>query len=309
MATLSTALVKLAEAYEHLLFEGELRRRFSHHMAHVASERWLAVELAMLVNERAAEFGLPGWSAIVEKELVDVALIPPGTSPRLEKLPDDAVRLELKLVSAEAWPDHWAEVRVDLAGKPPKKRQADIAVCFLVNHLIHPSGAWQAPTAAKYRAFHAAIPALPGEFEPIVGEPKLQLLRSSAEHLLEWPHPIYFRWLQGYKARVRILWITEPGRIGLLQEQEDTGGTGSESSPPAALASPKNRKTPENLARTPPPPEKPAISPKLGGKPLAHRAAAACPAGPNSWPIMAVISPATGGRARKRGGRAIVDRL
>ena len=41
MAILSMSLIRLAEAYERLLFEGELRRRFSHHMAHVASERWL----------------------------------------------------------------------------------------------------------------------------------------------------------------------------------------------------------------------------------------------------------------------------
>ena len=92
VATLSTSLVKLAEAYEHLLFEGELRGRFSHHVAHVASERWLAV----LVNERAAEFGLPGWTAVAENGFVDVALIPPGTNPRLERLPDNAIRIELK---------------------------------------------------------------------------------------------------------------------------------------------------------------------------------------------------------------------
>jgi hypothetical protein len=59
--------MRLADAYEELLFEGELGRRLCHHMALVASERWLAVELAMLVNVRAAELGLPGWSAIVEK--------------------------------------------------------------------------------------------------------------------------------------------------------------------------------------------------------------------------------------------------
>ena len=60
MPTLSNALVRLADANEKLLFEGELSRRLSHHMALVASERWLAVELAMLVNERAADVGLPG---------------------------------------------------------------------------------------------------------------------------------------------------------------------------------------------------------------------------------------------------------
>jgi hypothetical protein len=60
MPTLSNVLVRLADAYEKLLFEGELSRLLSHHMALVASERWLAVELAMLVNERAADVGLPG---------------------------------------------------------------------------------------------------------------------------------------------------------------------------------------------------------------------------------------------------------
>jgi hypothetical protein len=72
-----TALTRLAVAYERHLFDGELRR-LSHHMAHVASEDWLGVELAMVVNEHAGEIGLPDWSAIVQKQKVDVALIPPG---------------------------------------------------------------------------------------------------------------------------------------------------------------------------------------------------------------------------------------
>ena len=213
MATLSTSLIRLAEAYEQLLFEGALRRRFSHHLAHVASERWLALELAMLVNERASEFGLDGWTAVVEKGVVDVSLIPPGTDPR-GNLPREAIFLELKLIGAEYWSSNWVEVRADLAGKRPKKPLADFAVCFLINHLSHPVTKRGAKTDENYKTFHAAIPLGPGAFEPIAGQPTLQLLRSSAEHRLEWPSPVNFRWPEGFEATVRILWITEGGRIG-----------------------------------------------------------------------------------------------
>jgi hypothetical protein len=82
MTLLPASINRLAEAYEQLLFEGELRRRFSHHMAQVASELWLAMELAMLFNERAIEFGQPGWAAILEKGVIDASLIPPGSNPR-----------------------------------------------------------------------------------------------------------------------------------------------------------------------------------------------------------------------------------
>jgi hypothetical protein len=116
MTGLPPSLNKLSEAYEKLLFEGGLRRRFSHHMALVASERWLAVELAMLVNERGADFGIAGWSAIVERGVIDVSLIPPGTDPA-GALPEEAILLELKLIGAEYWSTTWAEVRSDLAGK------------------------------------------------------------------------------------------------------------------------------------------------------------------------------------------------
>jgi len=220
MATRLTALVRLAEAYEELLFSGELRSRFSHHMAQVASERWLAMELAMLVNNRAAEFGLAGWAAIVEKGLIDVSLIPPGTDPR-GSMPMAAIFLELKLIGAEYWPGIWAEIRADLAGKGAKKPRADFAVCFLVNHIAHSVSKRHPRTDAKYKKLHSAIPFTAGEFEPIAGEPRLQLIHTSVEHRLEWPRPVCFRWPNGYEATVRILWITECGRSGKLQELED----------------------------------------------------------------------------------------
>lgn len=212
---LPSTLNKLAAAYEHLLFEGELRRRFSHHMAHVASERWLAVELAMLVNERGDEFDLAGWSAIVEKGMVDVSLIPPSADPRAVP-PPEAIFLELKLVGAEYWSTIWTEVRADLAGKTPKKPRADFAVCFLVNHLSHPVSRRRPITDELYKGYHAAIPREAGEFEPTPGGAKLLMLRSSAEHPLEWPRPVPSRWPAGYEASTRILWITEPGRADRL---------------------------------------------------------------------------------------------
>jgi hypothetical protein len=232
MGALSTSLVRLAEAYEQLLFEGELSRRLSHHMAHVASERWLAMELAMLVNERAADFGLPGWTAIVEKGVVDVSLIPPGTSPRLLTLPPEAIFLELKLIGAEYWSTNWREVNSDLTGKSPKKPRADFAVCFLLSHLSHPITKRRPKTEETYRAFHAAIPHDQAVFEPIVGEPRLELLRSSAEHRLTWPRPVPLRWPDGFEATVRILWITECGRLSKLRELDDAAGPGDEGEQP-----------------------------------------------------------------------------
>lgn len=49
------------------------------------------------------------------------------------------------------------------------------------------------------------------------------LLRTSAEHHIEWAQPVFSRWAHSFKAAVRILWITEPDRIGLLQELEGKG--------------------------------------------------------------------------------------
>jgi hypothetical protein len=215
MARLPAAIDRMAESYEKLLFEGELRSRFSHHMALVASERWLGTELAMLFNERASDFGLPDWAAILEKEVVDVSLIPPGTDPRAKRLPDKGIYLELKLIGAEYWRPTWKAVGSDLAGRPPKKHPADYAVCFLVNHLNHGVSERRSKTDEIYKRFHATVPLEPGEFEP-VGGICLDLLRSSKEHRLEWPRPVSFRWPEGYDATVRILWITEPGRVSKL---------------------------------------------------------------------------------------------
>jgi hypothetical protein len=223
MPALSNALVRLADAYEKLLFEGELSRRLSHHMALVASERWLAVELAMLVNERAADVGLPGWSAIVEKGVVDVSLIPPDTDPRQPNLPSTAICLELKLISPEYWTSNWKEVRADLAGRSSKTK-ADYAVCFLLDHLSPSLSARQPRTQETYRAYQASIPHGPAAFTPIAGEPMIELLRSSDWHGLNWPHPVACRWPEGFGANMRILWITEPGRTCRLQAMLDAAG-------------------------------------------------------------------------------------
>ena len=93
-------------------------------------------------------------------------------------------------------------------------------MCFLVNHVSHPVSRRRAKTDELYRGYHAAIPTGIGEFDPTASGTRLQLLRSSAEHRLEWPRPVYFRWPDGYEATVRILWVTEPGRLGKLQGLE-----------------------------------------------------------------------------------------
>jgi hypothetical protein len=207
MAKLAGKLENLAAAYEHLLFNGELSRRLAHHLALVASELWLAIEFALLVNEHGAEIGLPGWSAIVEKNRVDVSLIPPDFDPSNRTLPDHTVYLEFKQVSPEYWAN-WNEVLADLSGKPNKPR-ADYAVCFLFD--FTPSFPNRKPkTAESYKAFQAAVPTEPADFEPIVGQPLLRLVRSSNWHRISWPYPVACRWPKGFEADIRTLWITLP---------------------------------------------------------------------------------------------------
>jgi hypothetical protein len=212
MLNLWNSVSKLAEAYEHLLFDGELRSRFVHHLAHVASEQWLSVELALLVNERAKDFGLAGWAAVAEKQRVDVTLLPPGTNAR-DKLPENSINLELKLIGADWWRTIWPEVRADLNGKSPKKPRAHFAVCFLTNAVSDGMSARRPATTSLYGDYLSSVPIEPGEFEPIAGEGKFYLLRSSPERELLWPRPIYQRWPDGYKATIRMLWITVPARL------------------------------------------------------------------------------------------------
>jgi hypothetical protein len=210
MEALPSERTRLAEAYEELLFAGPLKDRLSHHLAHVASERWLALELAMLVNDRAEDFGLSGWRAAVELAFVDVTLVSPGADPR-GKLPGDAIFLELKLTGTEYWNTVWQEVRVDLAGKKTQKAvkpRANFAVCFVLNPTSSAIHRRLKSTDEKYRRFVASVPHEPAEFEPVAGQPKLLLLRSSTEHRLYWPRPIYPRWLAGYEASLRIVWVT-----------------------------------------------------------------------------------------------------
>jgi hypothetical protein len=192
-------------------------------MALVASERWLAIEFAMLINERAAELGLRDWSAIVEKGVVDVSLIPPAVNHRQQTLPGEGIFLEFKLISPEYWSSNWREVRADLAGRSNKPR-ADYAVCFLLDHLSPSISKRQPKTQETYTAYQAAVPHGPAEFEPIAGQPRLELLRSSGWHWLTWPHPVACRWPEGFEANMRVLWITEPGRTCRLQATIDAAG-------------------------------------------------------------------------------------
>lgn len=223
MLDLWNAVSKLAEAYEHLLFDGDLRSRFIHHLAHVASEQWLSVELAMLMNESSHSIGLPGWTAVAEKQRVDVTLLPPGTNAR-GQLPENSINLELKLVGTDWWRTIWPEVRADLNGKSPKKPRAHFAVCFLTNVVCDGMSARRQATASLYDTYLSTVPNEPGEFEPISGQGAFYLLRSSPERELRWPRPIYQRWPDGYHANVRILWVTEPARLRELTERSFADG-------------------------------------------------------------------------------------
>ena len=177
----------------------------------------------MLINERAAELGLPDWSAIVEKGVVDVSLIPPAVDPRQQTLPGEGIFLEFKLISPEYWSSNWKEVRADLAGRSNKPR-ADYAVCFLLDHLSPSISKRQPTTQQTYKVYQAAVPHGPAEFEPIAGQPRLELLKSSGWHRLAWPHPVACRWPEGFEANMRILWITETGRTCRLQAMIDAAG-------------------------------------------------------------------------------------
>lgn len=206
MAILPPLLSRLAASYENLLFEGELRERVSHHLAHVAPETWLAMELALLINSKGGDFGMPGWSALIERKRVDVTLIPPGYNP-LAELPPEAVYLELKLVGTDWWNTVWRDVQRDLGGEIPGKPKASYAICFLINSVGQSTFARRRDTEDRYASFVSRVPIAPGRFEPLPGEPELLLVHSSSVYRVEWTRPVPGRWPNGYRADVRVLWL------------------------------------------------------------------------------------------------------
>ncbi len=210
--TLPVELVKLADAFSGFLFETDCLHRISHHMAHVASENWLAAELAYLFNTRADEFGGPGWSALLERKRVDVTLVSPQAKSG-QGLPSDTVYLELKLVDTSNWNTAWREVRHDLTRKdggrrPRAKPTADYAVCLLLNVVSRPRHRQMEATKTKYSGYMDRVSLSSGWFEPTANERRLCLAHTSPEYRLRWERPVFDRWPGGYEAEARLLWVS-----------------------------------------------------------------------------------------------------
>src|SRR6266540_3681290 len=108
MCSLPAALMRLARRYEETLFHGPLATRFAHHLALVAPETWLAMELAFLVHTEGDQLGLAGWTALLERARVDVTLVPPDFTE--SALPQGTCYLELKLVNVRYWNTAWRDV-------------------------------------------------------------------------------------------------------------------------------------------------------------------------------------------------------
>lgn len=206
-------LTKLASAFEQLLREGELNRRFGHHLAHVAPEGWLALELALLVNDRFEDVGLDGWSAVLERGRVDVTLIPPSVAAS-SNLPETAIYLELKLCGTDWWGTVWPAVQRDLEGiadqAASRKPKATFAVCVVTDARSRMVAVQREATKLRYAEFLSRIPDTTGPFEPIPGGPVFHVAWSSNWFEVRWPRPVFGKWPDGFAAGVRILWLCKP---------------------------------------------------------------------------------------------------
>lgn len=197
----------VAEAYANHLFDYNLRARLGHHISHVASENWLAMELAYAFNTTKNNFDLGGWDAVLEKQRVDVTLLPPS-DPTNESRP---IYIECKMVGPPYW-EVWKGINTDLAGKSSvdftsSKPPATFAVCFLYEILSQSTPNQRSATRDRDREYLASVPTTAGRFKPHSHELEFQLLHSSKSYLLEWPEPIPGRWPFGFAAAMRILWI------------------------------------------------------------------------------------------------------
>jgi len=200
-------LNRLAETYYQRLSTGGLNRRLAHHICHVASELWLAQELAYLINEEGASVDLENWHASLERQRVDVTLDPPESES--DSTP---IYLELKAVPPDYW-QNWQEVYHDLACHPihaakKGKPQAHFAICFLVDSISQSTVSRRPETTAKYCRYIECVPVKPGPFQPIEGFPPLYLEHTSPEFRASWPFPVPGYWPDGYEAKIRILWIS-----------------------------------------------------------------------------------------------------
>jgi hypothetical protein len=207
MSPLFEQLGGLAAGYHQRLSDGEVNRRFAHHLCHVAPELWLAQELAFLVNDEGTAVGLAGWNALIEVRRVDVTLVRPVAA-------NDAhpIYLELKLVPPDYW-SNWHEVYHDLACHPEKpaksgKPPAHFAVCFLVDVVSQGAVRRRPEAKERFRQYVARVPSEPGPFQPIEGLPPLWLEQSSPPIRACWLQPVHGSWPFGYESTCRILWVS-----------------------------------------------------------------------------------------------------
>ena len=196
----------LARKFDDVLFLSELRNRLQHHMAHVAPETWIAMELAYFINRNADELGMREWAAILERKKVDVTLVPPGVDPAVQELPEATQYLELKLVDSADW-NRWKEVYQDLEGKGDKP-PATYSVCFLIHAREAP---WRRDdTTARHSAlFHSVPDQGPAQLTPLEDMPPLLATSILPVHRLTWDRPVVGRWPTRFEADVRTVWVKQ----------------------------------------------------------------------------------------------------
>ncbi len=205
----SAILCEFADSFANLLFEGELKDRLAHHFAHVAPESWLAQEAALLFNICCSEWGLDGWSAILENKKVDLTLIPPNHIATSDSL-SNAVFIELKLVGTDWWKTAWPDVASDLAGKP-KKPKAHLALCLLFNYQSQTCPNRRQRTDDLYSEYWDSVPTTPQVFSPAKIEHSFHLLHTSDEYTVSWPQAVFGRLPHGLWASMRLLWLAASG--------------------------------------------------------------------------------------------------
>ena len=201
-------MTAVADAFADHLFDYSLRERLGHHISHLASERWLAMELAYSFNRNVNLSGLSGWSAALEQQAVDVTILPP-TGPATPDNEESPIYMECKMVGPPYW-SVWNEIALDLDGKRSSKPKATFAVCFLYEILPQSIPNQRPDAKARDQRFLASIPESPGLFKPDLHELEFELLHSSKNYLIEWPEPIPGRWPHGFAAAMRVLWVAKP---------------------------------------------------------------------------------------------------
>ncbi len=206
-------LTRLCSEFDHALFETDLLALFGHHAAHLAPERWLALELAYFVNrQKSSGAWLEQWNAIVEHKGIDLLLIPPDlrawSGPALI---EGSVRLELKLVDTGNWRHAWKEVEHDLDGTKTRL-PATCSVCLVMHSLSETRTKRRETTLRKHEGYFDSVPDGPGDYHPPDTVYDFVVVRSTPTRTINWRHEVRARWPEFYEARVRFVWVVRPAR-------------------------------------------------------------------------------------------------